>query len=104
MQILKKSMWVALASEAADGTRSPAALPPNLRSQERVSSKQAGYSTGVWTNYRTHAYSPRSSTSVFSPPENVLKFYQSLANKYFFFLLVFLRQVLTVARVGLLHT
>lgn len=53
MQILRKSMWVALASEAADGTGSPAALPPNLRSQERVSSKQAGYSTPVWTNYRS---------------------------------------------------
>lgn len=55
MQILKKSMWVALASEAADGTGCPTDLPPNLRSQERVSSKQAGYSTPVWTNYRIHA-------------------------------------------------
>lgn len=84
MQILKKSMWLALASEAADGTDCPTDLPPNLRSQKRVSSKQAGYSTPVWTNYRIHAYSPRASTSVFSPPESVLKFYQSLENKYYF--------------------
>lgn len=32
MQILKKSMWVALASEAADGTRSPSrSLPTQLK-------------------------------------------------------------------------